>query len=83
LNFELSSTWIFWGFSMFFHFTFFSYGDSFSFITFFPLLVKIFSDDLGLYYYVHLLPFVNMIGAVHKVRHARGGRGSERVWQFV
>ena len=22
-------------------------------------------------------------GAVHKVRHARGGRGSEKVWQFV
>jgi len=22
-------------------------------------------------------------GAVHKVRHAHGGRGSKKVWQFV
>ena len=34
-----------------------------------------------------MLAHANMLGstfgAVHKVRHARGGRGSEEVWQFV
>jgi len=26
---------------------------------------------------------INDLGAVHKVHHARGDRGSEKVWQFV
>ena len=26
---------------------------------------------------------LSFLGAVHKVRHARGGRGSEDVWRFV
>jgi len=35
------------------------------------------------FYYISSICGVTILGAVHKVRHARGEEGSEKGWQFV
>ena len=41
------------------------------------------NEEIGLLKMVDEKRSLTGIGAVHKVRHARGGRGSEKVRQFV